>query len=82
LSAKQRRRSAIAPSEGLDKHTPAAGFQEDSEVGLQGGNYLVQRNDGQVFVFSTNFLGWEQGLDQEKLISLLSTMQRIMFVTP
>jgi hypothetical protein len=82
LSAKQRRRSAIGPSEGFNKHTPAAGFQEDSEVGLQGSNFLVQRNDGRVFIFSTNFLGWAQDLAQEKLISLLSTMQRIMFVTP
>jgi hypothetical protein len=42
----------------------------------------VLRNDGRVFVFSTDFLGWVQGLDQEKLISLLSAMPGIMFVTP
>jgi hypothetical protein len=98
LSAKQQRRSAIGPSEGLDKHTPAAGFQGNSEIGLQAGNCLGQSNDVRFFVFSTVFLKHfqagcvhtrsnfaldpVQGLDQEKLVSLLSAMQGIMFVAP
>ena len=58
------------------------GFKGGSEIGVQAGNWLVQRNDGRLFFFSAAFIDPNQALDLANIIPLLERAPDILFATP
>ncbi len=58
------------------------GYKGGSEIGVQSGNWLVQRNDGRLFFFSAAFLDPYQPLDLANIIPLLKATPDILFETP
>lgn len=58
------------------------GFKGGSEMGVQAGNWLVQRNDGRTFFLSIAFLDTEQALNLGEIIPLLFSIPDLLYATP
>lgn len=58
------------------------GFKGGSEMGVQAGNWLVQRDDGRTFVFSMAFLDPNQALNVGPLVQLLFEAPDLLYATP
>jgi len=58
------------------------GFKGGSEMGVQAGNWLLQRNDGRTFFLSIAFLDTEQALNLDEIIPLLFSIPDLLYATP
>lgn len=58
------------------------GFKGGSEMGVQAGNWLLQRDDGRTFFFSIAFLDTEQALDLDNLFPLFLAAPDILYASP
>ncbi|MCF6226874.1 MAG: class A beta-lactamase-related serine hydrolase [Xanthomonadales bacterium] len=58
------------------------GFKGGSEMGVQAGNWLLQRNDGRTFFLSIAFLDTDQALNLGELVPLLFSIPDLLYATP
>lgn len=58
------------------------GFKGGSEIGVLAGNWLLQRNDGRLFVMTTAFNDTAEAIDLPRAIGLLQGAVDILFQTP
>lgn len=58
------------------------GFKGGSEIGVLAGNWLLQRNDGRLFVMTMAFNDTAEAIDLPRAIELLQGAVDILFQTP
>lgn len=61
---------------------PYVGFKGGSELGVLAGNWLLQRNDGRLFVLTVALNNSTEGIDMAKVVPLLKAAVDLLYRTP
>lgn len=61
---------------------PYVGFKGGSELGVLAGNWLLQRNDGRLFVLTFALNNPAEGIDMSKVVPLFKSAVDLLYQTP